>query len=296
MWGLRGSSLAVCRGCEFWGEPAQAPPNAAGSGAHGLRGEAEPSQLCTRCWGPMVLQQGTPDALCPRCGHRAESGAPLNAGLPVARRESAARPSSAPRTYVRSLVSDEEFFCAPALSSIHTANARLYPSREAMLAGLPQGARVAEVGTQTGQFAASILEATQPRELHLIDLSYRLFRRGLLTRGIESGVVSLHEGDSTELLSRFPDCYFDWIYLDGDHSYAGVTRDAEMATRKLSTDGILIFNGYTPFSPLELCQYGVMRAVNELCLSDNFEVVYLALHPLGYHDVALRRLPGQEPA
>jgi hypothetical protein len=34
--------------------------------------------------------------------------------------------------------------------------------------------------------------------------------------------------------------------------------------------------------------YGVVRAVNELCLNDDWEFAYLALGNFGYMDVALR--------
>jgi len=37
-------------------------------------------------------------------------------------------------------------------------------------------------------------------------------------------------------------------------------------------------------------KYGVYRAVNELCLRQGFEIVFLGLHPWGYHDVALRKI------
>jgi hypothetical protein len=40
---------------------------------------------------------------------------------------------------------------------------------------------------------------------------------------------------------------------------------------------------------LEKIKYGVYRAVNEFCLNCGFEIIYLGLHPWGYHDVALRK-------
>jgi hypothetical protein len=42
-------------------------------------------------------------------------------------------------------------------------------------------------------------------------------------------------------------------------------------------------------SPLELIEYGVMEAVHELCGEHGFRISALALHPLGYFDVAVRR-------
>jgi hypothetical protein len=44
------------------------------------------------------------------------------------------------------------------------------------------------------------------------------------------------------------------------------------------------------FSPLENFKYGVYRAVNEICLEGGFEILFIALHKWGYHDVVLRRM------
>ena len=39
----------------------------------------------------------------------------------------------------------------------------------------------------------------------------------------------------------------------------------------------------------ELMEYGVVQAVNELCLAENWELAFFALSPEMYCDVALRR-------
>ena len=62
-----------------------------------------------------------------------------------------------------------------------------------------------------------------------------------------------------------------------------------LSTEKLEQLHIANFNDYVKYSSLELVQYGVMEAVNDLCLTQSFEMVGLALHGLGYFDVALRR-------
>src|SRR5262245_24858026 len=55
---------------------------------------------------------------------------------------------------------------------------RFIASREDLLTELPPRGRVAELGTDTGEFAARILERCDPQQLHLIDLDMsRLDRR-----------------------------------------------------------------------------------------------------------------------
>jgi len=93
-----------------------------------------------------------------------------------------------------------------------------------------------------------------------------------------------------QLLAQFPNGFFDWIYVDADHRYEAVARDATVAARKLKPGGTLVFNDYTMWSPIEGIPYGVPQVVHELCLADGWEFVYLALDPQGYFDVAIRRI------
>ncbi len=91
-------------------------------------------------------------------------------------------------------------------------------------------------------------------------------------------------------LESFPDAYFDWINIDAQHTYEGVKRDINAARRKVKADGLLVFNDYTMWSYVEMQPYGVVAAVNELCLEDNWTITYLALPDHMYCDVAFRRI------
>ena len=107
---------------------------------------------------------------------------------------------------------------------------------------------------------------------------------------IESGSVVLHEERSARALRKLSDRYLDFVYIDADHSYEGVKKDITVAKRKIRDDGYLIFNDYTYWSPAECMRYGVMQAVNELCLDEGWEFVFLALDPYMYCDVVIRRM------
>ena len=181
----------------------------------------------------------------------------------------------------------------PELTLDSLTNSRIIPSRDHILQYAPKGGVCAEVGTQTGAFAQKILTELEPLKLHLFDLDFTPFDETSFLDGINSGTVKLHEGDSAALLSKFPDKSFDFIYIDGDHSYEGCQRDLQQADLKIKDGGWIVCNDYTLFSPLENKQYGVYRAVNELCLLKNYEIIFLALHPWGYHDVVLRKKTGK---
>jgi LPS sulfotransferase NodH/SAM-dependent methyltransferase len=190
-------------------------------------------------------------------------------------------------------VSGESAVWAPQLADLHVRNCRVFPSREELISTMPRKAVCAEVGVQTGYFSAQILNRTVPRTLHLLDLDIsqiRYDRFPELLSAVDSGSVILHQGASARLLSTFPDSCFDWIYIDGDHSYGGVILDIAQALRVIRPEGLIVLNDYVKYSPLELVEYGVMEAVNELCLDRSFEMVGLALHGLGYFDVALRKM------
>jgi hypothetical protein len=178
----------------------------------------------------------------------------------------------------------------PDLSEVHLRHSRVLAKRLDILPLMPKGGVCAEVGTQTGGFAKHIFSVLQPRLFHIFDLDFSLFDHSHFSDAVAQGRVQLHQGDSSTLLGALPDRSFDFIYIDGDHSYEGVTRDLAQAARKIKDDGWIVCNDYTVYSPLEKCKYGVYRAVNELCLRDNYEILYFALHPWGYHDVALRKI------
>lgn len=176
----------------------------------------------------------------------------------------------------------------------HAVNGcRVFADRYTAVRSLPTNGIVGEVGTQTGRFAAFIDEVSRPRELHLFDLDGDALEVPALTGGQNARRVFFHVGDSSTELTRFPRHYFDWLYIDGDHSYAGVQRDIAAAVCVLKPDGFLVFNDYTTWSPAEVSVYGVLRAVNEL-LNAGWEMTYIALEPMGYHDVALRRVAARD--
>lgn len=175
----------------------------------------------------------------------------------------------------------------PTLSAELLENCKVVPDRYAGLQLIPKGGKVAELGTQEGRFADHIWNVCQPTELHLFDLDFSpLTVRQDTNLG---AVATLHTGDSSENLAKFPQDYFDWIYIDGDHSYNGAKRDMEVAKTRVKPGGLLVFNDFVLWSPVECSEYGVPYAVTELATNEGFEFVYFALHFLMYCDVALRR-------
>jgi hypothetical protein len=149
---------------------------------------------------------------------------------------------------------------------------------------LPRHACVAEVGSARGRFARHILATSEPAELHLIDLDFSLLHPELR----KDPRVVLHEGSSDRVLAGFPDAFFDWIYIDADHSYAAVLQDATVASAKVKPGGYLVFNDFAHID-LRLGTYGVHRAVTQFAIARGWSLAWFAYSPHALYDVALRR-------
>jgi predicted O-methyltransferase YrrM len=157
-------------------------------------------------------------------------------------------------------------------------------SRNDLIKKLPKRGLVAEVGTDTGRFALHIITEAEPAELHLIDLDFSRTDAALLNRS----EVHIHRGPSHIILGEFESAGFDWIYIDADHSYEAVKRDAAAAADKVRPGGFLVFNDFAHADPF-LGRYGVHRAVTEFVVERRWPLVWLAYNRSALYDVALRR-------
>jgi hypothetical protein len=193
------------------------------------------------------------------------------------------------------------------LDTIHLRNCVVLKDRYEILGLMPKNARVAEVGVLGGDFSEHILKQTNPEQLFLIDTfcsddwasneprrflkeDHFDFIKKKFQPEIEKKQVSLIKGISWKCLAEIEDNFFDWIYLDADHRYQGVKKDLAQALRVVKPDGYIVMNDYIFYSHSEHSAYGVIHAVNEVCIQEGFELIYLALHPQMYCDVVMRRI------
>jgi predicted O-methyltransferase YrrM len=149
---------------------------------------------------------------------------------------------------------------------------------------LPKGGVVGEVGTLRGDFARIILEAAQPRALHLLDLDFSVLADEIK----QNPVTILHRGDAAQTLQSLPDAFFDWLYIDANHAYAAVRRDSAAAAPKVKPGGFLVFNDFAHIDPY-LGSYGVHRAVCEFAAERSWRFRWLSFDPHALYDVALQR-------
>lgn len=157
-------------------------------------------------------------------------------------------------------------------------------TRQELLKLVPWNAVIAELGVFTGAFSTEILRICEPAELHLIDIWEGRMQSGdqngeniqviedmslvylaLALRGDKR--YTLHRATTLDALATFPDYYFDFIYVDADHSEAAVYKDLVMAAQK-SLWGI----GGHDYCP----QFdGVVRAVDMFCSDWGWEMTHI---------------------
>lgn len=114
--------------------------------------------------------------------------------------------------------------------------------------------KVAEIGVLEGDYAKIIYDSFSDAEINLIDLwqteSNDFFFstvEGLTERAYQKvqqrffglNNVKLLKGNSSVVFKQFPDEYFDFIYIDADHSYEGLLKDLQNWFPKVKRGGVI---------------------------------------------------------
>lgn len=192
--------------------------------------------------------------------------------------------------------------------NVHEAT--LYANRYDMMRSLGRnGGIFIEIGVAFGDFSQFVLENCKFDELCLVDiftldeqeylwgkpreeifgsLSHEEHVRRRFAKEIQSGKVKVIHSDSAEFLNQLPDNFAEVIYIDGDHSYPGVLRDAQAADKVLRPDGHLVFNDYILYDHIAHAELGVVPVVNDLCKGD-WRITHFALEKNMFCDIALRK-------
>jgi predicted O-methyltransferase YrrM len=197
----------------------------------------------------------------------------------------------------------------PSLEAKHLDNPRLFASREDLISslGFSEGGTIAEVGVADGYFSDFLLSQLRPSKFVAFDIftmhkyttswagrtnmfggmtQLEHYRRKFADRGSQ---VIIEVGMSQRNLAKYPDNSFDLIYIDGDHSYAGVRQDTNLAKIKIADNGIIVFNDYIIYDYINNTMYGVIRAVNELVINEDWRVCGFSLNWGMFCDIAVRK-------
>ncbi len=200
--------------------------------------------------------------------------------------------------------------------------------REELPQFFPKGGVGAEIGVAQGDYSALLLQAAQPRELHLIDPwshlesgSDPLQASGLLATVGEARAqgagfhappenlagdeeyaavarrfegdprVRLHRQYSYKAAASFADGQLDFVYLDGNHHYEFVLQDLKDFAAKLKPGGLLFGHDFFEDAFARQEHYGVVDAVNTFLKRSDFRFVMLTSESFSTFCLA-RRLDG----
>lgn len=182
----------------------------------------------------------------------------------------------------------------------HIKNCELLLNRATLLSKLKKRATVAEIGVAEGAFSKEILEIAEPHPFHLIDIwNSDRYHDGLLalieskfTHQINNGTIKIHRDFSTNAAASFDNEYFDWIYIDTDHSYETTRDELIRYAPKVKTSGIIAGHDYSMGHWISSYRYGVVEAVHEFCVKHDWEVIYLTIEPIESQSFAIKRIDG----
>ena len=167
----------------------------------------------------------------------------------------------------------------------HINNLKVIENRNKLLEFLPANAVVAEVGVDIGDYSFQILKKSNPKKLHLIDCwateRYNSSKKESVLRRfdkeIKNNLVEVNLGFSTEVLQTFDNNYFDWIYLDTDHTYNTTKNELQIASKKVKRNGFICGHDYYMGNWVAGYKYGVIEAVHEFCIENDWEILYLTI-------------------
>lgn len=104
-------------------------------------------------------------------------------------------------------------------------------------------------------------------------------------------IVNISVGQSTTVLADFPDEYFDWVYLDTNHNYSNTKAGLGILKAKVKQSGIIAGHDYTIGNWVDGYRYGVIEAVNQFCVNESWEMIFLTAETDQYRSFAIRKLP-----
>ncbi len=175
-------------------------------------------------------------------------------------------------------------------SAKHIENCKSLVDRMQLLDLLPKNAIVAEIGVFKADFSKPILDRTKPSKFYLIDSwASKRYNDGhfdlvnsLFVEEIKNGQVELIRDLSFNGIQALADDHLDWVYLDTDHSLKTTQEELRLLLPKMKSKGIIAGHDYIQGNWNGVVRYGVIEAVREFCLRENWELIYLT-HELDNH-------------
>lgn len=184
------------------------------------------------------------------------------------------------------------------IKEIHISDLEMILTREDLIKKIPKHGIYAEIGVDMGVFSKTIFEICVPKKLHLIDLwgseRYNERKKNLVEKQfmkeISQNSIEIHRGFSTEVVDSFDDNYFDFIYIDTDHSFEVTFKELKAYRSKVKENGIIAGHDYIIGNWNGLVRYGVIEAVYSFCSLYDWEIIYLTMEIDSPPSFAIRKI------
>ena len=98
-----------------------------------------------------------------------------------------------------------------------------------------------------------------------LDKQYLDFKKGIGNKPF----VKIYREYSHNAVKRFPDNYFDFIYIDADHTYQSCLQDIKGWYSKVKKGGVLAGDDYREAKVKTGVRFGVIRAVETFIKENN---------------------------
>lgn len=152
---------------------------------------------------------------------------------------------------------------------------------------------IAEIGVFKGDFSRFLYNELDPTYLALFDLFTGYCGSGnhdgnnmefvqleveyfKLKEEYKDKNVIFHKGDSSSYLTMYEDNYFDFIYIDAEHTYDSVKKDLLLSYSKIKNNGFIMGHDYDvnpQKTPIHYDYAGVRKAVEEFCTEKNVKIL-----------------------
>jgi hypothetical protein len=204
------------------------------------------------------------------------------------------------------------------ISTKQLSNSKIYQSREEYVKSLPNDIKYMEIGVAWGYYSELVCEHAKPREIVLVDpfnsdlkcWSWRKFgecqcqnqKHELLFTPetneqyikdlfAKYGNVRTLKGYAPDILPSSETGY-DYVYIDMGNERVEIREVLKKLEPMVATGGVIGLNDYLIFDGvIENAEYGTYQSVNEfLHFNQNWEVDAIALHPVGFYDIYLRKV------
>lgn len=165
----------------------------------------------------------------------------------------------------------------------HIANCKMLIDRIDLLKILPKEACIAEIGVFKGDYTSEVLKHCEPSKYYLIDIwgsnryneGHYEFIQSNFKSQISLGTIEIIRALSFDGIQQLPEAGMDWVYLDTDHSLETTRKELSLLLPKMKKNGIIAGHDYIQGSWVNGVRYGVIEAVREFCVENDWELIYL---------------------